>query len=44
LVGQQYFTLPGHWRAVAHIVADEIHQRLTGKTSHFETNDGSQTR
>jgi TolB protein len=40
LSGQQYFTSPEQWRAVAHVIADEIHQRLTGKTSHFESNDG----
>jgi TolB protein len=39
LSGQQYLTEPENWRRVAHVIADHIYQRLTGKKSNFEADD-----
>ncbi|MEG3618474.1 Tol-Pal system beta propeller repeat protein TolB [Magnetovibrio sp. PR-2] len=35
--GMAYFTLPGNWRRVAHIVADAIYKRITGEDGYFDT-------
>ena len=37
LTGLQYFTAPGNWRRVAHIIADEIYKRITGESGYFDT-------
>ena len=37
LIGLQYFTAPGNWRRVAHLIADAIYQRLTGEEGYFDT-------
>jgi len=37
LVGKAYETPPENWRRVAHIIADEIYQRLTGEDGYFDT-------
>ncbi|HER27714.1 MAG TPA: Tol-Pal system protein TolB [Rhodospirillales bacterium] len=37
MVGLAYFTVPGNWRRVAHIVADAIYKRLTGESGYFDT-------
>ncbi len=37
LIGQQFFTQPENWRRVAHIIADQIYQKLTGETGYFDT-------
>jgi TolB protein len=39
LTGQQYFISPEHWRVVAHIIADGIYERLTGKKGNFEADN-----
>jgi ornithine carbamoyltransferase len=31
MIGKAYFTTPGNWRRVAHIISDAIYQRLTGE-------------
>ena len=37
MAGQQFFTTPGNWRRVAHIITDAIYQRLTGESGYFDT-------
>src|SRR6476659_3208770 len=37
LTGQQYFTTPDNWRRIAHIVSDQVYERLTGEKGYFDT-------
>ena len=37
LTGLAYFTVPSNWRRVAHIIADQIYQRITGEQGYFDT-------
>ena len=37
MVGLRYTTVPGGWRRVAHMVADEVYQRITGEKGYFDT-------
>src|SRR4029079_6430735 len=37
LTGQQYFTSPEYWRAIAHIISDQIYERATGEKGYFDS-------
>jgi TolB protein len=37
MLGKQYATTPENWRRIAHMVSDEIYQRLTGEKGYFDT-------
>ncbi len=37
LTGQQYFTASDNWRRIAHIVSDQVYERLTGEKGYFDT-------
>jgi TolB protein len=37
MTGLAYFTQPGNWRRVAHIIADAIYKRLTGEDGYFDS-------
>ncbi|MBF0246445.1 MAG: Tol-Pal system protein TolB, partial [Alphaproteobacteria bacterium] len=37
MVGLAYYSVPGNWRRVAHIISDAIYKRLTGEDGYFDT-------
>jgi TolB protein len=36
LAGVQYFTTQDTWRTIAHIISDQVCERLSGQNRHFE--------
>ena len=37
MTGSQYTTTRSGWRRIAHVVADDIYERITGETGYFDT-------
>src|ERR1051326_4598336 len=37
MLGLQFFTTPENWRRIAHMISDEIYQRITGEKGYFDT-------
>lgn len=37
LSGQRFTTSGEHWRRIAHIIADQVYERLTGEKGYFDT-------
>ncbi|HEX3753687.1 MAG TPA: Tol-Pal system beta propeller repeat protein TolB [Rhizomicrobium sp.] len=37
MIGEEYFTQPGNWRRIAHLISDAIYQRVTGEKGYFDT-------
>lgn len=37
MASQQFFSAPGKWRRVSHLISDMIYQRMTGETGYFDS-------
>ena len=37
MTGLVYFSTPGNWRRIAHVISDAIYKRLTGEEGYFDT-------
>ncbi|AKK20354.1 Tol-Pal system protein TolB [Candidatus Liberibacter africanus] len=37
IIGRKFFSSPANWRKIAHVIADEIYQNITGEKSDFNT-------
>lgn len=37
MTGLVYFTTPGNWRRIAHVISDAIYKRMTGEEGYFDT-------
>ncbi|MEG8099287.1 Tol-Pal system beta propeller repeat protein TolB [Candidatus Liberibacter brunswickensis] len=37
IIGKKFFSSPGNWRKIAHIISDEIYKNITGENSDFNT-------
>lgn len=37
MTGLVYFSTPGNWRRIAHVISDAVYKRLTGEEGYFDT-------
>ncbi|NIQ96935.1 MAG: Tol-Pal system protein TolB, partial [Desulfuromonadales bacterium] len=37
MVGLRFFSTPEGWRRVAHLISDQVYERVTGEKGYFDT-------